>query len=254
MSKRILITAGASGIGLATARAFVAQGDKVHIADINAEAVAEVVASDDHITGTVADVSKPEDIARIFADIDDALGGLDTLINNAGIAGPTAPTEDTDPDAFDAVLDVNLRGTFRVTQHAIPRLKANEEGGAIVTMSSMGGKFGYPNRIAYSTTKFGLVGFAQTLARELGEFGITSNSVLPGAINGPRLQGVLQGRADLAGTTLEEENAKALANQSVQSFTEPEEVAALILFLTGPNGRHISGQAISIDGDSYKAS
>lgn len=148
--------------------------------------------------------------------------------------------------------EVNLTGTFLVTQDAIPLLK---EAGAdtIVTMSSLAGRFGYPNRVAFSITKWGLVGFAKTLAMELGPFGITSNTIHPGAVEGPRIAEVLSGRAAASGRTVEEERGSALANQSVKQFIDPADIAALVLFLAGPHGRSISGQVLPIDGVSKAA-
>lgn len=148
--------------------------------------------------------------------------------------------------------EVNLTGTFLVTQDAIPLLK---EAGAdtIVTMSSLAGRSGYPNRVAFSITKWGLVGFAKTLAMELGPFGITSNTIHPGAVEGPRIAEVLSGRAAASGRTVEEERGSALANQSVKQFIDPADIAALVLFLAGPHGRSISGQVLPVDGVSKAA-
>jgi NAD(P)-dependent dehydrogenase (short-subunit alcohol dehydrogenase family) len=253
MSKKVLITAGAGGIGFATATAFATEGHRVHIADINAEAVAAAVASHENITGSVTDVSRPEAVDALFQDVQKELGGLDVLVNMAGIGGPTAPTEELPLKDWNGVVNINLTGTFLVTQHAIPLLKESQAG-TIVTMSSLAGRFGYPNRIAYSTTKWALVGFAKTLALELGEYGITSNTIHPGAVAGPRMDTVLAGRAEANGTTIEEETANALANQSVKQFIDAADIAALILFLAGPHGRTITGQQLPIDGDSKAAS
>jgi NAD(P)-dependent dehydrogenase (short-subunit alcohol dehydrogenase family) len=252
MSQRVLITAGANGIGLATARAFAADGARVHIADINADAVAAVTAGNPNITGSVTDVSSPGAVAALFGDVEAQLGGLDVLVNNAGIAGPTAPVDQYDATAFAAVIGVNLQGTFNVTQQAIPLLK-DSDAGSIITMSSLAGRFGYPNRVAYSTTKWGLVGFAKTLAMELGPFGITSNTIHPGAVDGPRIMSVFEGRAAVSGRTLQDEIGSAMDNQSVKKFVNPDDIAALVLFLAGPHARTISGQMFPIDGDSKAA-
>ncbi|MEV7647033.1 SDR family oxidoreductase [Arthrobacter sp. NPDC089319] len=252
MSQRVLVTAGANGIGLAIAKAFAADGARVHIADINAEAVAAVTGAFENITGTVGDVSKPADVDALFEDIKKELGGLDVLVNNAGIAGPTAPVEDYDAAGWAAVVSVNLSGTFNVTQRAVPLLKQSEAA-SIITMSSLAGRFGYPNRVAYSTTKWGLVGFAKTLSMELGPFGITSNTIHPGAVDGPRIMSVFEGRAAASGRTVQEEIDNAMNNQSVKKFINPDDIAALAMFLAGPHARTISGQLFPIDGDSKAA-
>lgn len=253
MSKKVLITAGAGGIGYATATAFAAEGHRVHIADLDAEAVAQVVRAHPNISGSVTDVSRAESVDAMFTDLEQELGGLDVLVNMAGIGGPTVPAEELPAVDWHAIVGVNLTGTFLVTQRAIPLLKQSEAG-TIVTMSSLAGRFGYENRIGYSTTKWGLVGFAKTLSLELGPYGITSNTIHPGAVAGPRMDRVLSGRAEANGTSLEEEQANALQNQSVKQFVGAADVAALILFLAGPHGRTITGQQLPIDGGSKAAS
>lgn len=249
MTQRVLITAGAGGIGLAIAKAFAAGGARVHIADVNAQAVQEIIKQYPGISGTVGDISKAADLDVLFADVQKQLGGLDVLVNNAGIAGATAPLVDYPLDTWNAVVNLNLTGTFMVTQRAIPLLKQSAAG-SIIVMSSLAGRFGYPNRVAYATTKWGLVGFAKTLSLELGPFGITANSIHPGAVDGPRLQSVFEGRAKVSGRTTDEETQLALANQSVKKFIDPADIAALTVFLAGPHARTISGQMFPIDGDS----
>jgi len=253
ITQRVLITAGAGGIGLAIAKAFVDSGARVHIADVNAAAVHEITDQYPAISGTVGDISKPADLDTLFQDIQQQLGGLDVLVNNAGIAGATAPVVDYPVDTWSAVINLNLTGTFMVTQRAIPLLKQSAAG-SIIVMSSLAGRFGYPNRVAYSTTKWGLVGFAKTLSLELGPFGITANTIHPGAVDGPRIQSVFEGRAKVSGRTVEEETNLAMANQSVKKFIEPADIAVLTVFLAGPHARTISGQMFPIDGDSKAAS
>src|SRR5216684_970634 len=206
--KRVLVTAGAGGIGRAIACAFASAGAVVFVCDI----------------------ADPGSVARMVAESAAALGGLDVLVNNAGIAGPSASVADMDPDAWETVVRVNLTGTFMVTQLAIPHLKKSTAG-SIVVMSSLAGRFGYPNRSAYATTKWGLIGFTKTLSRELGEFGIRVNAIMPGAVAGSRLQQVFQGRASVSGHSVSQEEAAALANQSIKSFVDPADIAALAVFL-----------------------
>lgn len=253
MEQRVLITAGAGGIGLAIAKAFVASGARVHIVDVNAEAVQDITRQTPAITGSVGDISKPADLDALFGEVRNQLGGLDVLVNNAGIAGATAPVADYPIDTWNAVVGINLTGTFMVTQRAIPLLKESAAG-SIIVMSSLAGRFGYPNRVAYSTTKWGLVGFTKTLSMELGPSGITANSIHPGAVDGPRIRSVFEGRAKVSGRTVDEEIESAMANQSVKHFVDPADIAALAVFLAGPHARTISGQMFPIDGDSKSAS
>jgi NAD(P)-dependent dehydrogenase (short-subunit alcohol dehydrogenase family) len=249
--KRVLITAAASGIGLAIARGFAAEGAKVHVCDINEVALHALKQSDPSITSTICDVSDRSSVERLVTDATHRLGGLDVLVNNAGISGPTAPVETMDPDAWEAVLRVNLTGTFNVTRLSIPHLKQSGSG-VIIIMSSLAGRVGYPDRSPYATTKWGLIGLTKTLSIELGEAGIRVNAILPGAVEGPRLP-VFEGRASASGKSIAEVTKKALANQSIKRFVDPRDIAALALFLASDSARSISGQMIPIDGDSQTA-
>jgi NAD(P)-dependent dehydrogenase (short-subunit alcohol dehydrogenase family) len=250
--QRVLVTAGANGIGLAIAGAFARAGARVHVCDIDADAVDRARASHDAVSATVSDVSDPAAVERMFADVQRELGGLDVLVNNAGIAGPTAPVAEYDFSGWQEVIGVNLNGTFLVTQRAIPLLRESGQA-SIIIMSSLAGRYGYPNRAGYATTKWGLVGFAKTLSLELGPFGITCNAIHPGAVEGARVRNVLEARARLSGRSQEQETELALANQAIKKFVDPADIAELIMFLAGPHGRSISGQSIPIDGDSKSA-
>jgi NAD(P)-dependent dehydrogenase (short-subunit alcohol dehydrogenase family) len=250
--QRVLITAAAGGIGRAIAEAFHDAGAQVFACDIDAAALAELRAQRPGITTAVCDVADPGAVRQMMAAAAAALGGLDVLVNNAGIAGPMASVAELDLVAWEQVLRVNLTGTFLVTQAAIPHLK-HSTAGSIIVMSSLAGRFGYPNRSPYATTKWGLIGLTKTLSRELGAFGIRVNALLPGAVQGARIEQVLAGRAAASGRTLEQERATALANQSIQRFVAPADIAAMALFLASDAAKSISGQAIAIDGDSQSA-
>jgi NAD(P)-dependent dehydrogenase (short-subunit alcohol dehydrogenase family) len=249
MTQRVLVTAGASGIGKEIARAYAAIGAQVCVCDIDERALDTAAKDIPGLKTVVCDVSKRDDIERMVAASTQALGGLDVLVNNAGIAGQTAPVEDSDPDQWEAVIKVNVIGTFNVTRHSIPHLKKSGAG-SIVIMSSLGGRFGYPNRSAYCTAKMGLIGFAKTLSRELGEYNIRVNAIAPGPVAGDRIERVLQGRASAGRKTLEEERASAMSIQSLKRFVDPRDIAALILFLTSDAGKSISGQVLPIDNDA----
>ena len=198
--RRVVVTAGGGGIGLIIAQAFVAAGDRVHVCDVDADAVERVTRDNPAITGSVCDIADRAAVERFVEEAVDALGGIDILINNAGIAGPTTSVEGLDPDEWDTVLAVNLTGPFNVTRLAIPHLKKSDAG-VVIMMSSVGGRFGYANRSTYATTKRALIALAETLALELGDDGIRVNTIAPGAVSGPRMDGVLRARAAATGGT-----------------------------------------------------
>jgi NAD(P)-dependent dehydrogenase (short-subunit alcohol dehydrogenase family) len=250
--RRVVVTAAAGGIGLAIAKAFATDGDRVHICDIDEQALKHVIEDHPIISASVCDLADRCSVERFVAAAADNLGGIDVLINNAGIAGPALTVEEMDPDQWEAVLAVNLTGTFNVTRRAIPHLKKSRAG-VVLIMSSVGGRFGYPERSPYATTKRGLLGFTETLAIELGEAGIRVNAIAPGAVSGARIQRVLQGRADSSGRSVDEVTADALANQSLEYFVDPADIAALALFLASNHAKSITGQTIPIDGGSRAA-
>ena len=253
MNQRVLVTAGASGIGREITRAFAANGAKVFVSDIDAKGLDALSKEIKGVMTKVCDNSKRSDVEALIPAVVQTLGGLDVLVNNAGISGPTAPVEEVDPDKWEAVMNVNLNGTFNVTRLAIPHLKKSSAG-SIIILSSLGGRFGYPNRSPYCTSKWGLIGFAKTLALELGEYNIRANAIAPGAVGGERIERVLEGRAKAEGKTLEEEKEAAMFIQALKRFVDPKDIAALCIFLTSDAGKSISGQVLPIDNDSVKAS
>jgi NAD(P)-dependent dehydrogenase (short-subunit alcohol dehydrogenase family) len=247
--KRVLVTAGASGIGREIAIAFAAEGGRVHVCDIDSAGINALSSDQPHITSDICDVADREAVGRMMASALGHLGGLDVLVNNAGISGATAPLEELDPEAWERVLNVNLNGTFNVTRLAIPSLKRSRAG-VIINMSSVAGRLGYPNRSAYATSKWGLIGLTKSLSIELGQFGIRVNAILPGPVGGARIQAVIEGRAKQSGRTLEEETAQALTHMSIKKFIDPREIAAAALFLASDAATMISGQILPIDGDT----
>src|SRR5579859_370487 len=198
---RVLVTAGAAGIGLAIARLFREHGARVHICDVDREALARCARELPDIAQTVADVSSRADVERLFGDVKRGLGGLDVLVNNAGIAGPTAKVEDIAPDDWERCIAVDLTSMFYCTRLAMPMLKANgrEKGGSIVCLSSAAGRFGYPLRSPYCAAKWGVVGFTKAIAAEAGADGIRVNCILPGYVEGPRIDRVIDAKAKALG-------------------------------------------------------
>ena len=252
-AQTVLVTAGASGIGREIARGFANAGAKVFVIDVNADGLASLAAESPNFDTAVCDMSSRADIERVVPDAIRTLGRLDVLVNNAGISGPTTPVEDYDPEAWEAVMQINLNGTFNVTRLAIPHLKQSRAG-SIIVMSSVAGRFGYPNRSAYSVSKWGLIGFTKTLSRELGEYGVRVNAILPGAVAGERIEKVLAGRAQVSERSVDDERRDAMSIQSLQRFVDPRDIAAMAVFLASDAGKSISGQMLPIDNDMQKAS
>lgn len=250
MPQRVLITAGASGIGLAMARAFKAEGASVFVCDIDEQAL-EAAAQEGFLAAR-GDMARRAEIEAMVPAAVTALGGLDVLINNAGIAGLTLPVEQMPPDAWDKVVAVNLTAMFDVTRLAIPFLKQSAAG-VIINMSSVAGRFGFENRSPYAATKWGVIGLTKTLAIELGKYGIRANAIAPGAVEGDRIERVFAGRAQISGRSLDEVRADAFAAQSIKAMVDPNDIAALAVFLASPAAKAISGQVIPIDNDRQKA-
>lgn len=253
MDQRVLVTAGASGIGREIVRAFAANGAAVFVCDIDANALDVLAGEIPGLKTALCNVSKRADIERMVAECAQALGGIDVLVNNAGIAGPTAPVENMDPDEWEKVMQVDLTGTFNVTRLAIPHLKKSQAG-VIINMSSVAGRFGYANRSPYCTAKWGLIGFTKTLSIELGEYGIRANAILPGAVDGPRIQRVFEGRAKVSGKSMEAIRREAMSVQSIKRLVNPKDIAALAVFLASDAAKSISGQMMPIDNDMQQAS
>jgi NAD(P)-dependent dehydrogenase (short-subunit alcohol dehydrogenase family) len=250
--QKVLVTAGAAGIGLAIVRAFHAAGARVYACDIDAAGLSRAAAAMQGLLTRPCDIGDRQEIAAMVADAAARLGGIDVLINNAGIGGPTKPVQDLDPADWDAVLKVNLTGAFDVTRNAIPHL-IRAGGGAVINMASAAGRFGYANRSPYTASKWALIGFTKTLSMELGEHAIRVNAIAPGAVAGERAERVFQGRMQTTGKSLEEVKRLAMAGQSLKALVDPNDIAQLAVFLASDAAKSISGQVLPIDGDMQRA-
>jgi NAD(P)-dependent dehydrogenase (short-subunit alcohol dehydrogenase family) len=245
---RVLVTAGAGGIGLEIARAFLREGAQVHVSDIDLAALGALAAIDPKLTCSYGDVASRTDVSRVFDEALVVLGGLDVLVNNAGIAGPTGRVDETNPEDWDRCLDVCITGQFNCTRLAVPHLRQSRNA-SIVNLSSAAGRFGFPLRTSYAAAKWAVIGFTKSISRELGEDGIRVNAVLPGIVAGDRQRRVLEAKAQQRGISFEEMERAAFANASLKEYVTPQQIADQIVFLCSPRGRTISGQAIAIDGD-----
>lgn len=246
--QRVVVTAGAQGIGLAIAQAFVAAGAKVHICDVNAEFLATAKELLPGVSQTLCDVSREDQVQAMFQEQGERWGALDALINNAGIAGPTAKLEDTSLAQWNETIAVNLTGQFLCARAAVPLLKA-AGGGSIVNMSSTAGRLGFPLRTPYSASKFGVIGLTASWAIELGPAHIRVNSILPGIVAGDRQERVIAAKAASYGLAHEAMRERLLSKVSLRSMVSAQDIAQQILFICSPAGARISGQSLSVCGN-----
>ena len=244
--KKIAVTGAAAGIGYEIARTLSDAECQVYICDVDAEACE---AAQTHIPGikaAVADVAVEDDVKSFFASIEREFGGLDALVNNAGIAGPTAPIEDVTTGDWQRCVDVGLTGQFLCAREAVGYLR-KAGGGSIISMSSVVGKLGLALRSPYSAVKFGVIGITQCLAKELGPDNIRVNAILPGIVRGPRIQRVIEARAQSLETTAEDIERKFVSSVSMRRMVEASDIAGMTAFLISDLGKNITGQSIAVD-------
>ena len=251
-SPRVLITAAAAGIGRSIAQAFITSGATVHVCDVNPAAVDACRADLPGVTASVVDLA---DAAAVTAwvnwAIDDmAAGGerrVDVLVNNAGIKGPTAYVEDVSLAEWRECLAVGLDSHFLCAAAVAPLMKA-QGGGSIINLSSMAGVYGYGRRTPYAAAKWAVIGLTKSLAVELGPHGVRCNAICPGSVRGDRMDAVIAAEAEHRGVERSLVEQEYVAGQSIKRFVEPEEIAAMCLFLASPASAMVTGQAIGVDG------
>ncbi|MDK1494224.1 SDR family oxidoreductase [Sinorhizobium sp. 7-81] len=249
VNQRAIVSAGASGIGRVVARTLHSVGAKVAICDISEAALQSFRQENPEIAAYQCDVRDAAAVTAVSEEMIATLQGVDILVNNAGIAGPTKNVEDIAPAQWDETVVVNLNAQFYFCRTVIPHLK-RQKSGSIINLSSAAGRLGFPYRTPYAAAKWGVIGFTESLAMELGEFNIRVNSILPGSVNGDRMNRVIAERAKLLGISEEAAWADELKNISMHKMIDPEEIADLIAFVCSPSGRSISGQSLGICGNT----
>jgi len=250
---RVLVTAGGGGIGLEIARAFLREGARVHVCDVDRDALANLKQSDARLTASHADVADRAAVTRLFDEALAALGGLDVLVNNAGIAGPTGRVEEINPEDWDRTLQVCITGHYNCARLAIPHLRKSANP-SIVNLSSAAGKLGFALRAPYAAAKWAVVGFTKSLSIELGPDKIRVNAILPGIVAGDRQRRVLEAKAQQRGVSFAEMERIAFSYTSIKDYVTPQQIADQIVFICSPRGKTISGQAISVCGDTQMLS
>lgn len=242
---RVLVTAGAGGIGRRIADGFVEAGARVHVSDVDPDLIEALPGST--LTGSVSDAANEDQTRDLFATAREILGGLDVVISNAGIAGPTAMVAGISAEEWDQTLDINLRGAYLAARFGAPELIKSQ--GSFIATASVAGRLGYAYRTPYAASKWAIVGLVKSLAAELGPQGVRANAILPGIVKGPRIEKVIAARAEQTGVSFDEMRQQYLDKVSLRRMVSPDDVAAACLFLCAPGGSNISGQAISVCGN-----
>lgn len=245
-NKVILITAGATGIGRAVARHFSTEGYRVHVCDVNQSALRQLCTELPQIGSSCVDLTQPAQVDDLFDTIHSDYGELDILVNNVGIAGPTAAVENITLEDWQRTIDVDLNSIFYVARRAVPLLKQSR--GCMINMSSNAGLLGCPLRSPYVAAKWAIVGLTKTWAIELGPFGVRVNALCPGSVEGPRIDHVIETDAKIRGLSPDRVRQAYLEQNSLGVFIRPENIAQTVWFLCSEAAQHISGQAIPIDG------
>ena len=237
--QRALITGAGSGIGKVMAQHFEKAGARIWICDADTNNLEQSLKENSDWNGTPCDVSEETQVDQLFKEMSDSFGGLEILVNNAGIAGPTAPVEEIDPGEWRRSVGVNLNGAFYCTRLATPLLK-NSPKASIINISSVAGRLGFARRLPYASTKWAMIGFTESLAKELGPSGIRVNALLPGIVEGPRIEGVFQARAESEGVPYEEVRDRVLNNVSMKRMVSAGDVAEMAVFLCSEAGKNLS--------------
>jgi NAD(P)-dependent dehydrogenase (short-subunit alcohol dehydrogenase family) len=242
--KRVFITAGGAGMGRATALAMDRLGAEVFTCDIDPTGLKTLPES---ITTWMCDVTQSSELDAIFDEI--LPGGLDIMVNNAGIGGPTKPVEDITDEEWRLTMAVCIDAQFYCARRVAPVFKAQQHG-TIINMVSAAGILGFPNRSPYVAAKWAVSGFTESLAMELGPHNIRVNGIVPGNVNGERMERVIRDHAEADGLDPDVVRRMYAIGTSMQCYVDPEEIADLIVYLCSDYARHISGQIIGVDGNT----
>ena len=245
--KRVIVTAGARGIGKSIAASYLNLGAKVAICDIDEISLNEIQQDFPSLLTACVDMSSLPQTDSFFDIVESQFGGIDIVINNAGISGPTGNIEDITLKDWKTCLSVNIDSLFLTARRCVPLMK-QQQAGSIVNIASTAGLFAYPKRAPYAASKWAMIGLTKTLAMECGEFGIRVNAIAPGSINNERMDGVISREALLKKSSEQEIRELYVKQTALRTFIDPVEIADMAIFLTSDLGKNISGQVIAVDG------
>jgi NAD(P)-dependent dehydrogenase (short-subunit alcohol dehydrogenase family) len=249
--KVAVITGGGKGIGRAIALLFAKEGAKVLLNGTTKDAIEAVAAEINGSGGEAktfhADIADEDNVKRMMETALTEFGKIDILVNNSGIAGPTAPVVKVNLEDWERTFAINLTGAFLCAKYALPSM-IEQKSGCVLNITSVGGLGGYPLRSPYSASKWGMIGLTKTLALEVGRYNINVNAIAPGPVRGPRIESVIQKRAEEMGVSFEQVEQEMLAGTALKRMVENEDIAAMALFLAAEEGRNITGETINISG------
>ena len=245
IGKRVVVTAGANGIGKSIAEGYQSSGASVFVCDIDEAAVSNTLLENANMHGCVTDVSNVDAVNTMFDQVERELGGVDILVNNAGIAGPTAGITEIPSDELHATFATDLESMFHCARCSVPFMRSAGEG-CIINLSSVAGRLSFALRTPYSAAKWGVIGFTKSLALELGPEKIRVNAIQPGHVNTERFRRVTATKAEAVGSTQKEIEADFLSVVAMRETVETTDIANTALFLSSEYGAAITGQAISV--------
>tara|TARA_B100001057_G_scaffold420201_1_gene440455 strand:- start:173 stop:949 length:777 start_codon:yes stop_codon:yes gene_type:complete len=252
-NKKVLISAGASGIGWATAKILDQRGARVYICDVDSYKVRKINDNKkNNIKAYLCNVDEKNEVNLFFDQIKKKTKTIDCLINNVGIAGPTGPIESLNSENWDQTFKTNVIGHFLFTKNSIPMLKKNK-GGSIINISSTAGVFGFPLRSPYAVSKAATISFTKTAAMELGKFNIRVNAILPGVTKGLRMKKVVRAKAKYLGVSEKKIEKDFISMASMNCWIEESDIGKLCSFLISDDSKRISGQSIAVDGNTLRA-
>ena len=253
LNKNIIISASADGIGLSIAEHCMNNGATVYLSDINEDKISSLRKHKNYNKNLFIQKIKannPQSVFNYFLELKDKISSLDGLINNIGIAGPTGKIEDLEIDEWKNTIDININSHFYFSKYFIPLLKKN--GGSIINLSSTAGLFGFPLRTPYAASKWATIGLTKSLAMELGEFNIRVNAICPGSVSGDRMNRVIEAKAKSIGISKNKLQRDFEAMTSLNTFVDKEDIANMVIFLLSDEAKKISGQVMTVDGNTER--
>ena len=252
-NKNIIISAAADGIGWSIAEICMNNGASVFISDINENKLSLLKEHKNYNSSLFikkVNSNNPQDVLNYFSELKNQITTIDALINNVGIAGPTGKIEELEIEEWKNTIDININSHFYFSKYSIPLLKI--KGGSIINLSSTAGLFGFPLRTPYAASKWAIIGLTKSLAMELGNFNIRVNAICPGSVSGDRMIRVIKAKAKSMGISEKELQRDFESMTSLKTFIDKEDIANMVVFLLSDEAKKISGQVMTVDGNTER--